>query len=89
MKMAIDGNASLGRYRVECECGTNWSGETPAELGTGFSPALPVAECIVHMRLEHPDFRPDIRFSKRFEEWLARYWDRESHRQATGLRVGV
>ena len=83
MKLAIDGSKYNGMYRVDCECGDNWSGTGTTEIGGGFSPALPIAECVAHMKLVHPDAQsPDIRFSTRFEGWLEYYWQRVSYVQS-------
>lgn len=88
MKMAIDGSGGDGTYRVDCECGEFWRGHGQADLGHGFSPALPIAECVAHIKLAHPEERPDIRFSDKFQAWLLRYWSRASLMQASALTVG-
>jgi len=74
MKLSIDGSDHNGLYRVSCECGDSWSGEALRDVYCGFNPALPVAECVVHMRLVHPTLWLDIRFSSRFSGWLEKYW---------------
>jgi hypothetical protein len=85
VKIAIDGSKATGRYRVDCECGTSWTGEGEMLGIMQFSPALPVAETVVHMRLEHPEQELDARFSARFNSWLAAYWDAANIREMSKL----
>jgi hypothetical protein len=80
MKIAIDGSYRTGNYRCECECGTNWHGQGEPIGTVNFSPALPIAETVVHMKLTHHGTLLDIRWSDRFAEWLLRYWERASLR---------
>lgn len=93
MRLAIDGSRHNGLYRVDCECGANWSGEAPTDRHGGFGPALPIAECVAHIDLEHKGEPMDIRFSHRFDRWLLQYWERVSAVQnpagmpAVGRRV--
>lgn len=85
MRLAFDGSQRTGTYRVDCECGTNWSGQAePAGVRT-WSPALPVAESIVHMRLTHDGDSPELRFTHRFSDWLEQYWEKVNASRATGL----
>jgi hypothetical protein len=92
IRLTIDGTYSTGSYRVDCECQASWSGQGET-IGSGiWSPALPVAECVVHHRLEHEQLLLELRFTDRFAKWLERYWEVESMRQylsfakPTGLR---
>jgi hypothetical protein len=39
------------------------------------SPALAIAECVVHQRLHHGENPPQITFTAMFEQWLLAYWD--------------
>jgi hypothetical protein len=78
MKIAIDGSGA-GSYRADCECGTTWSGRTHLDQCGIASPALPVAEAVVHMKMCHDDTALQLCFTWRFEEWLKRYWDRSSN----------
>lgn len=87
-KLVIDGSKDTGQYRVDCECGDNWSGVGQESSGSAFGPALPIAECVVHMKLTHPEHRPDLYFTLRFEAWLQHYWEVLSLREATHYRVG-
>jgi hypothetical protein len=82
MKIAIDGNAHTGNYRCDCECGSHWIGQGEPIGPVNFSPALPIAEAIVHMKLQHPTVPLDLRHSHRFNEWLLSYWERASLRMA-------
>lgn len=85
MKIAIDGSVTNGRYRVECECGMVWNGTAEHNRLNQWSPALPVAECAVHLKLEHPNTLLDLRFTSRFTRWLESHWEHSNERQATGL----
>jgi hypothetical protein len=85
VKIAIDGSKATGHYRVDCECGDRWSGQGEPLLFGRWNPALPIAECIVHMKLEHPEGTPELRFAQRFSEWLQQYWQDASLREATQL----
>lgn len=88
MKIAIDGTHRLGQYRVDCECGDSWSGTTRAELGHGFCPALPIAECIAHHKMAHAEQGIELRFTERFKAWLIHYWSLASMLEASALTVG-
>jgi hypothetical protein len=85
VKIAIDGSKATGRYRVDCECGSSWTGQGEMLGIVSYSPALPIAECVVHRRLEHPDLSQDIRFSARFSDWLHSYWDAANIREMSRL----
>lgn len=78
MKIAIDGSPT-GGYRADCECGTSWSGTTFRDRSTYFSPALPVAEAVVHMRMCHDNVGLQLCFTWRFENWLEKYWELSSN----------
>jgi hypothetical protein len=87
MKVAIDGRSFFGGYEVQCECGDRWKG-TGEELRHGFfSPALPIAEAVVHMRLCHPGVQLDVHMTADFESWLASYWEWANMREASQLTV--
>jgi hypothetical protein len=88
VKLSIDGSKHTGAYRVECECGDHWSGQAENQGRFDFCPALPIAEAVVHMKLQHPEGLIDLRFTARFTDWLHRFWEVESLREATGIRVG-
>jgi hypothetical protein len=84
LKVAIDGSAHTGNYRVECACQDYWGGQGETTGETSWSPALAIAEAIVHMRMRHGGARADIEFSDRFRAWLTVYWEqatRRVHRQ--------
>lgn len=85
MKMGIDGSNIAGYYRVDCECGTSWQGQTERFVKANWSPALPVAECVVHMKLEHSGHQLHIAFSEQFREWLVHYWEIANLEIATGI----
>ena len=78
MKIALDGSPN-GGYRGDCECGTSWCGHTWQDKSGMNSPALPVAEAVVHMRMCHDEEFLQLVFSWRFENWLQNYWDRSSN----------
>lgn len=78
MKIAIDGSPQ-GGYRADCECGTSWSGTTLRDESRFASPALPVAEAVVHMRMCHDNVGLQLVFTWRFENWLEKYWDHSSN----------
>jgi hypothetical protein len=81
VKLTIDGAFHTGNYRVDCECDATWHGQG-APLGrVNFSPAIAVAECVVHMKLCHKADQLDIRFTERFRAWLIHYWERDSLRR--------
>jgi hypothetical protein len=84
MRLTIDGTFSNGVYRVDCECGTHWSGRAHP-YGAAWSPALPIAEATVHVKLNHEGEQLELRFLRRFEEWLEKYWEWESLRQGGTL----
>lgn len=73
MKIAIDG-CKTGSYRGDCECGMSWTGHTERDRSTVWSPALPIAEAVVHMRMCHDDTFLQLVFTWRFENWLETYW---------------
>ena len=79
-RLLIDGSAHTGTYRVTCDCAATRSGRGEAIGAVNWSPALPVAECVVHMKLEHSGAFLDLQFTERFREWLASYWERANLR---------
>ena len=83
MKIALDGGRH-GGYRGECECGFTWGGQAVRDSTGVASPALPIAEAVVHHRMCHDDTSLQLCFTWRFEEWLKRYWDRASFREFVG-----
>lgn len=87
MKQRIDGSTHTGTYRVECECGDSWTGQGEAIGAANWSPALPIAECVCHMKMVHPNIEPEVVFSARFSQWLLSYWERASLRLQQGGRV--
>jgi len=90
LRLDIDGSAHTGTYRVVCDCGTIWTGRGEAIGAVNFSPALPIAECVVHIKMCHKGSLQDLRFSDRFSAWLTAYWEREGLRRmrAGGLPTG-
>ncbi len=70
----IDGAQHSGNYRCDCECGANWYGQGEQISPVGYSPAMPLAEAVVHMRLAHHRAHADLRLSGRMEDWLETYW---------------
>lgn len=80
LKVAIDGSAHTGNYRVQCACADTWNGQGERINDSSWSPAMPVAEAIVHMRLMHSGMRCDLDFSDRYRAWLAVYWEQASRR---------
>jgi len=83
IQLAIEGRRDVGRYTVECECGSKWSGWGERDYTDHFSPALPIAEVVAHMQMEHPECRPDVRFGPLFRDWLIQHWELASFRQAS------
>jgi hypothetical protein len=81
VKLAIDGQYMSGKYRADCECGQSWEGTAEQTAGNAYSPGLPIAEAVVHMRLAHPGAVPlDLRFGADYRWWLTNYWERMSRR---------
>lgn len=87
MTVSIDGSVKTGRYRCECECGATWNGKGELLGRWWFSPALPVAEAVVHMRIEHPVKLLEVRFTERFGRWLENHWELANLRAASALEV--
>jgi hypothetical protein len=83
IKIVIHGGHQSGKYIVECECGMNWEGRGIVDALLTFSPALPIAESVVHMKLAHPVELLDVRFTEAFKGWLQKYWEVASLRGAT------
>lgn len=73
MKIALDGSMAA-QYRGECECGFSWFGEVNRTEKQFENPTLPIAECVVHMRMTHPGDGLQLVFTSRFENWLFKYW---------------
>lgn len=94
VRIRIDGNQSLGTYRVECQCGQHWTGDADRPADQIPNPAAPVAEVVVHMRLAHSGELLDLQFSQRFRLWLEAYWRSlsdlrsRSWRGAAGAHLG-
>jgi hypothetical protein len=82
LKVEIDGSSHTGTYRVKCACETYWNGQGEATGDLSWSPALPIAEAVVHMRLQHGGTRADLDLSDRFKAWLQVYWEQASRRVA-------
>jgi hypothetical protein len=82
MLITIDGAEHLGTYRGQCECGATWHGSAEKLPDGTFAPLMPVAESIVHMKLEHGDTRADVVFAPRFRLWLQAYWAQANRRDA-------
>jgi hypothetical protein len=79
----IDGSSHTGNYQVSClACGDTWRGQGESIGVVNWDPALPVAECVVHIKIAHVGSEVDIRFSDRFRMWLIHYWERASLRAA-------
>lgn len=83
--LVVDGSGDTGAYRVECYCGDVWTGRGELSPDTSWSPAMPIAECVVHVNLEHPEEQINIRWTPDFEKWLQHYWEFGSLREATKL----
>lgn len=83
IKMVVHGSYQRGRYIVECECGQKWEGRGITDALMNFSPALPIAETVVHMKLEHPVELQELRFTESFRAWLHHYWEIAALREAT------
>jgi len=81
-RIIIDGAAHSGGYRCQCDCGTVWHGRGESMGVADYSPALPVAEAVVHMKMNHPGAFLDVAFTERFRGWLTNYWERCSLRAA-------
>lgn len=81
LAVGIDGSAHTGTYRIECQCGTAWGGRAELFGRVNYSPALPIAEVVVHAKMAHGGVKVDMRFSSKFEDWLVRYWEREGLRR--------
>jgi hypothetical protein len=78
MKIALDG-AWRGQYRGDCECGSSWTGVAELHRTGVASPALPIAEAVVHKRMMHEDQFLELVFTERFCVWLERFWDRMAY----------
>lgn len=73
MKIAIDGG-NTGQYQANCECGMSWHGQSYRDRSSVWSPALPIAEAVVHMRMCHDEHTLQLVFTWRMENWLEAYW---------------
>jgi hypothetical protein len=71
----IHGEYMTGLYRVECRCGAAWTGEARRYGVVFYSPAMPVAESVVHCLEEHKGQRPYVTFSPAFTNWLVQHWE--------------
>jgi len=74
--LTIDGARHSGTYQVTCQCGASWTGQGETLNAYSWSPAAPIAECVAHMKLDHPQGMTDLVFTERFEAWLLDYWRR-------------
>lgn len=81
MKVVIDGARHSGNYRCVCECGQAWHGQGEPASTAAFSPAMPIAEAVAHVRLCHAGVGIALDLSGQFEDWLEAHWKR---RRATG-----
>jgi len=90
LKILIDGGRHSGGYRVTCECGDMWTGQGAPDGVSMWSPALAVAEAVVHMKTGHQGLTIDLSFTPRFDEWLVAYWQRQNQRQpAVAIRSAL
>jgi hypothetical protein len=80
-RITIDGSRDLHTYRVRCDCGDIWHGTAELITPDEANPALPIAETIVHMRLQHNAAFLDVRFTQRFALWLESYWEHANERE--------
>jgi len=87
-RILIDGAEHSGRYRCTCECGDTWNGQCEYTRVSGYLPALPVADCIVHMKLAHTGALVDVRFTQRFTRWLEKYWTLRQEETVTSVASG-
>ncbi len=78
----IDGALHTGNYQATCDCSFVWHGQGQRDNGVHFSPALPIAEAVAHVKLAHVGGKLEVEFTDRFTDWLVNYWQRESARQA-------
>ena len=85
MNIALDVRP-IGRYRGDCECGFTWTGHAVVDISKVASPALPLAEAVVHHRMCHDNQMIQLVFSYQFELWLEQYWVHCS--ATTGLAKG-
>ena len=74
VRLSIDGARHTGNYRCECECGFAWTGQGEAITTYSWAPAMPVAECVLHIRDQHPRSQYDLSFTEHFTDWLVGYW---------------
>jgi hypothetical protein len=79
-RLLIDGSSHTGNYRVICDCDDAWTGRAEAIGTVNWSPALPIAECVVHMKICHDGALIDLQFTDRFRSWLTSYWERANLR---------
>jgi hypothetical protein len=78
--ITIDGNAINGTYMVSCGCGDQWAGRSDRLSHGDYSPARPIAEAVVHWKLEHGDQVLNIDFDQGMRQWLIGYWDWHNRR---------
>ena len=77
----MDGTFHTGVYRIECgDCGDAWNGQGEPIGAVNWSPALAIAEAVVHAKLGHRQEQIEVYFSERFRLWLIHYWERASLR---------
>jgi len=79
-RILIDGSAHTGSYRATCDCTDVWLGRAESTGVANWSPALPIAEAVVHMKMCHPNAYLDLQFTDRFRGWLTSYWEHANMR---------
>jgi hypothetical protein len=81
VRLTIDGSYLIGRFTVNCECGDSWHGCAEPIGESRYSPALPIGDAVVHVKLMHKGAQIEVCFTLLFERWLHDYWKFESLRQ--------
>jgi hypothetical protein len=82
LSVTVAGNDRTGSYTGGCECGSSWSGSIRIVDDRCPSPAMPVAEAMVHAKLEHRNEHVDMHFTVGFVQWLMQFWAHETQAQA-------
>lgn len=83
MKIVLDGSRA-GIYRGDCECGFSWHGMGERLPDGCYSPALPIAEAVVHVDMCHEQLIPELRFTARYKRWLFQHWTRADSMNGLG-----
>ncbi len=78
--LAIDGRLHTGSYRVVCLCGDTWNGCAEHLGAFEWNPVTPLAEAVVHFKMEHASTRLELEISEEYREWLVSYWQHQSAR---------